>query len=138
MSKSNPDPKSRILLTDTYEEITAKIKVAVTDSISTTVSYDPELRPGVSNLLELLSYFDAGSRAPGLLASQYSTLSLKGLKELVSEAIAMHLAPIKARYESIIKEDDGRYLDEVARNGGEKARASAESTMSLVRYAIGI
>merc|ERR1711939_634674 len=53
MSKSDADPKSRILITDTREEIHAKVKGAITDS-EPGISFDPEKRPGVSNLIEIL------------------------------------------------------------------------------------
>ncbi|KAF8319437.1 Nucleotidylyl transferase [Clavulina sp. PMI_390] len=53
MSKSAKDPKSRILLSDSRDEIARKIRKAVTDS-ETTISYDPIHRPGISNLLRIL------------------------------------------------------------------------------------
>merc|ERR1711939_99457 len=57
MSKSDPNPKSRILLTDSNEVIRSKIKSAMTDSFDG-ISYEPERRPGVSNLLDI--YYHSG------------------------------------------------------------------------------
>lgn len=54
MSKSDPDPRSRINLCDSPEEILLKCKKAVTDCTSA-VEYDPEKRPGISNLLVIHS-----------------------------------------------------------------------------------
>lgn len=54
MSKSDSDPKSRIELLDRPEEILRKMKKAVTDCTSA-VTYDPEARPGVSNLIAIHS-----------------------------------------------------------------------------------
>ena len=54
MSKSHPNLNSRILLTDTDTDIQKKIKSAVTDNIKS-ICYDPENRPGVSNLLAILA-----------------------------------------------------------------------------------
>lgn len=54
MSKSDPDPKSRISLLDNQDDITKKMKKAVTDSTSE-VFYDLENRPGVSNLIGIHS-----------------------------------------------------------------------------------
>jgi tryptophanyl-tRNA synthetase len=54
MSKSEPDTKSRLNLTDKPDVLLNKIKKAVTDFISE-VSYDPTNRPGVSNLLNIHS-----------------------------------------------------------------------------------
>jgi tryptophanyl-tRNA synthetase len=56
MSKSHPNEKSRILLNDDEDVIRSKVKVAVTDSIETGITYDPENRPGISNLINLLYY----------------------------------------------------------------------------------
>jgi tryptophanyl-tRNA synthetase len=53
MSKSAANPNSRILLSDSKDEIEIKIRKAVTDS-ETDISYDPVLRPGISNLLCIL------------------------------------------------------------------------------------
>lgn len=56
MSKSEQDPKSRIEITDTCDDILEKCKKAVTDFISE-VTFDPENRPGVSNLITIHSLF---------------------------------------------------------------------------------
>lgn len=52
MSKSHPDSRSRIELTDSPDEIWEKVKKSVTDCKSA-VEYEPETRPGVSNLVAL-------------------------------------------------------------------------------------
>ena len=137
MSKSHQDPRSRILVTDSPEEILRKVMAAVTDS-SNSVSYDPIGRPGVSNLLQLLSYFDCGHRSAEELGKKYATMSLGKLKVLVSETISESLAVIRTRYNQILAEDGDRYLDYVEANGAAKARVNAEMTMVLVRKAIGI
>lgn len=56
MSKSDPDPKSRICLTDTPDQIASKIRKSVTDFTSQ-ITYDLEGRPGVSNLINILAIF---------------------------------------------------------------------------------
>lgn len=52
MSKSHADSRSRIELTDSPDEIVEKVKKSVTDFTSE-VTYNPEERPGVSNLIAL-------------------------------------------------------------------------------------
>ena len=136
MSKSQQDPRSRILITDSPEEISRKIMAARTDSINS-VSFDRVARPGVSNLLSFLSLFDDQSRSAAELGEIYSTLNLRDFKTLVSDKISNALVGIGSRYEEVIKQDDGRYLDHVERKGAERARESAEETMVLVREAIG-
>lgn len=54
MSKSEKDPRSRINLCDSPEDIFMKFKKAVTDCTST-VSYEPDTRPGISNLVVIHS-----------------------------------------------------------------------------------
>lgn len=68
MSKSDPDPKSRILLTDPPEQILEKLKKAVTDFTSA-VYYDSTTRPGVSNLISI-----------------HSLMSGKSIEQIVNEA----------------------------------------------------
>ena len=136
MSKSDPNPLSRILLTDTPSTIRANILSALTDSTNS-VSYDPVSRPGVSNLLELYSYFDAAKRSPAALAEACNGMTLKVFKTTLAETIAEGLRPARERYERIMGEDDGKYLEHIRDVGGKKARESAEPTMVEVRKAMG-
>lgn len=141
MSKSNPDTRSRILLTDTADEIRAKIFGALTDSVSSTVSYDPATRPGVSNLVELLSLLEdegARGRSPADVAEELAGSSLKELKERVAEAVIASLRGIRERYFWLLDEDGGKYLDRVQEEGARRARESAEATMEVVKAAVGL
>ncbi|KZL65124.1 tryptophanyl-tRNA synthetase [Colletotrichum tofieldiae] len=137
MSKSATDPRSRILITDTPEEIHQKIMSARTDS-SNHVSYDPINRPGVSNLMEILSMFDAQGRTPSQLAKTLSQASLKDLKQTVSAVVVQGLDGIRERYFHFLSADEGKYLDAVEAQGAKKARLSAEETMAVVREATGL
>lgn len=138
MSKSHSDPRSRILIIDDPEVIHKKIMAALTDSTNS-VSYDPENRPGVSNLLQLLSHFDPAGRSAEALGSEYESqdMGLGQFKKAVAETIAEHLAPVRKKYEQVLAEDGGRYLDHVEKQGAVKARESADATMALVREAVG-
>jgi tryptophanyl-tRNA synthetase len=62
MSKSEGEDKSRINLTDTKDKIIAKIKKAVTDSEGGRISYEPEERKGLSNLMRI--YGSLKNRTP--------------------------------------------------------------------------
>lgn len=137
MSKSHPDPRSRILITDSPEEITKKINAARTDMIDT-VSYDPENRPAVSNLLHLLSHFDAQGRSPTELGTVHESLKLGPFKKLVAQTISTSLLPIRTRWQEVMREGDGAYIDHVERLGAKRARESAEATMVIVREAVGL
>ena len=138
MSKSAPNPKSRILITDSSSTITKKLRVALTDSIEG-VTYDPSTRPGVSNLIEIAFNLDSsnhGAASPAEYAKEFEGSSLKALKERVAEVVDGHLAPIRAKFEDIVG-GDGRIIEEAAQIGAEKARKSAESTMQAVKHAVG-
>lgn len=138
MSKSHPNPKSRIILTDSREDIGKKLRVALTDSIDG-VSYDPVARPGVSNLIEIA--FNLQSHSRDTLLTEYAQglegLSLKALKEHVAEVVDTHVAPIRERFVSIMR-GNGKELGDAAQLGADKANASAAATMKLVRDAVGI
>ena len=137
MSKSHPNPKSRILLTDDEDAIKSKVKSAVTDSIEG-ITYDPETRPGVSNLIDLLyhSGADDGYESQEALASDLEGVSLRALKEKVAESINIQLEPIRERYAEIIQ--DRAAMEEAATEGAEKANHSATKTLQKVKRAVGL
>lgn len=136
MSKSHRSDRSRILITDSSGDIKAKIGSALTDSIPG-ISYDPTNRPGISNLLDIMSIFDAQGRSSESLAQDYSDLSPRRFKEMVSDAIISGLGGIRERYLSLVVSNDS-YLDKVEAEGARKARKSADETMEIVKAAIGL
>ncbi|RDL35066.1 Uncharacterized protein BP5553_06997 [Venustampulla echinocandica] len=137
MSKSHVDPRSRILITDTPEIIYKKLMSALTDSTNS-ISYDPVARPGVSNLLELLSHFDAEGRDAQKLAVVYGDLGLGQFKKVVATTISESLAGIREKYAQVLNQDGGAYLDHVEREGARRARENANATMAIVREAVGL
>ncbi|KAH6975881.1 hypothetical protein BKA56DRAFT_617832 [Ilyonectria sp. MPI-CAGE-AT-0026] len=136
MSKSHKSERSRILITDSAKDIKTKLGSALTDSIPG-VSYDTTNRPGISNLLDILSIFDAQGRGPGQLADAYSDISPKQLKEMVTDAVITGLDGIRDRYLELLAKGDA-HLDKIEAEGASKARESAEETMQLVRAAVGL
>ena len=137
MSKSDPRPKSRILITDSREEIQNKLKTALTDSIEG-VSYDRESRPGVSNLVELMYHFDnSGAASPEELARDLKYLSMRALKEKVADTVDDGIREIRERYEQLMRGDE-KLLVEHAQAGAQRAEEIAEKTMERVRSAVGI
>ncbi|KAJ8113891.1 hypothetical protein OPT61_g4086 [Boeremia exigua] len=137
MSKSDPRPKSRILITDSRDAIHTKLKSALTDSIEG-VSYDPQARPGVSNLVELIYHFDdAGAASPEELARDLKDLSMRALKEKAADTVDRSISPIRERYEELMQGDQ-RELVAHAESGARKAEAIAESTMQRIRNAMGL
>ena len=152
MSKSNADERSRILLTDDAKVIHTKIMGAKTDSINS-VSYDPENRPAVSNLLELLALMEGDNNSAysaatssnasveasaQSLATEMDGKTLGVLKTRLADATVQRLSGVRERFADVLERDGGAYLDRVAENGAKKARANSEETMDAVRTAIGL
>jgi tryptophanyl-tRNA synthetase len=131
MSKSDPDPDSRIDLIDEPDEITRKIKSAVTDS-DRTVRYDWEHKPGISNLLVIFSL--SSGRSISELEEQYRDAGYGRFKEAVAEAVVERLTPIRTRYKAL----DDAEVSHIMQKSALDARTKAEGTMVRVRKAVGL
>jgi tryptophanyl-tRNA synthetase len=131
MSKSDPNPKGRIDLLDSPDEIRKKIMSAVTDS-EPTVRYDPEEKPGISNLLEIMAA--CTGRSIDDLVDQYGDGGYGPFKEAVAEAVITELAPIRAAYETL----DDAEVARVLQRGALDARTRAEGYQQEVRDAVGL
>ncbi|QOQ39217.1 tryptophan--tRNA ligase [Trueperella pecoris] len=116
------------------EDETAKlIKKAVTDS-ERFITYDPDNRPEVSNLL-LLAGLATGSD-PREIAQEIGNGGGGTLKKVVTEALNEHLAPLRAR--RIELANDPAYLESVLARGVAKAREQAAQTLAEVHAAFGM
>ncbi|MCL5948551.1 MAG: tryptophan--tRNA ligase [Actinobacteria bacterium] len=131
MSKSSESSLGTVFLLDSPDAVESKVRKAVTDSDGT-VHYDPETKPGISNLLEILSAIT--SERPDQLALKYS--SYGALKTDVAGAITGILRPIAERYKEI--SSDKPYVQEVIRNGAMRAREVASVTLARANKAIGL
>jgi tryptophanyl-tRNA synthetase len=135
MSKSDPAPKSRILITDSNKDIAQKINGAVTDSLGP-VTYDPVLRPGVANLLRILSALDPEHRTAAQLAEAMAGEGMAELKRAVSTAICKDLDGVRDKYLDFLSRPN--YLQEVEANGMRKAIISSGKTMQEVKEVVGL
>jgi len=133
MSKSATDPNSRILLTDSYEIIGKRVRSAVTDSISG-ITFDPIERPGTSNLLTILSA--CTGETPAILADRYTESNHGVLKKDVVEAVEEALRKPRAEFARLRGEKT--FLEQVARDGAEKAQEHSNRTMRVVRKRVGL
>ncbi len=131
MSKSTDTDAGIIYLTDSPSDIEKKFKRAVTDS-DNSVSYDRERKPGVSNLLDILSV--ATNTPVAALAENYSQYGK--LKTDTGAAVAAMLEPIRTRYEQL-KGDPGE-LSRLLRIGAERAQGVAATTLDRAYRAIGL
>ncbi|MDZ7990868.1 MAG: tryptophan--tRNA ligase [Nostoc sp. EfeVER01] len=132
MSKSDPSELSRISLLDSPEQIQYKIKRCKTDPIRG-LTFDDPARPECNNLLTLYTLL-AGKKKEDV-AVECQDMGWGQFKPLLTDTIIESLKPIQEKYHSITA--DKSYLDSVLRDGGEKARAIANQTLSQVKAALG-
>jgi len=131
MSKSRSSPQGKVNLLEPPEVVAKKIKRAVTD-VETEVRYDPETKPGVSNLLELLAV--ATNRDPQTLAAQYTQYG--PLKDDTAAAVVEFLRPMQTRFAELL--DDRAYVESVLKAGAAKAQSVASVTLAAAQAAIGL
>lgn len=134
MSKSDNNRNNIITLLEDPKSIAKKLKRAVTDSDEPpVVRYDPVAKPGVSNLLDILS---GVTGTPVVKLEQEFTGKMYGhLKTAVADAMSEMLTSLQARYHAL--RADESYLNQVLRDGAEKARTQASVTLSNVYKAVG-
>ncbi len=131
MSKS--EPGSYINMFDSPEEIRRKLSRAVTATDAPT----HDMPKGVANLFELLLHFGNKKQHDDFL-KQYKAGSIKysELKETLADAIADYFAPMRKRYQELVK--DPNYIAKVLSDGAEKARSAADKTIFEVKEKIGL
>lgn len=128
MSKSKGNT---IELGMTADETAKRLKRAVTDS-DRHITYDPENRPEVANLLLMAGLLS--DRDPAVLAEEIGDGGGARLKAVVTEAVNEHLAPIRARRAELAA-DPGQLRDVLAA-GNARAREVAVTTLDEVRQAM--
>ena len=131
MSKSAESPQGVIQLLEDPASIERKIKRAVTDT-ETEVRYDPAAKPGVSNLLALLSA--ATGVAPAELAGRYTQYG--PLKADTAAAVVEMVRPVQARFAELAA-DPGEVASVLAK-GAAKAQSIASATLARARDAVGL
>jgi tryptophanyl-tRNA synthetase len=133
MSKSGDSPAGIIWLMDEPSVIAKKIKSAVTDT-DNEIRFDPLRKPGVSNLLKLLSLSTRSSIAT--LENDYRDFGYGALKTDTAEAVIELIAPIRERTHQLLKNQD--QLDDILALGAKKAAGVAEETLARVHNALGL
>ncbi|MCU4674274.1 tryptophan--tRNA ligase [Catenovulum sp. 2E275] len=134
MSKSDDNPGNFIGLLEEPKKIIKKVKRAVTDSDEQArIYFDVEEKPGVSNLLTLLSC--ATGKTVEQLVPEYEDKMYGHLKVDTAEAIVSLLEPIQARFKELRNEQ--AELERIMLDGAEKASARAQVILDKVSNAIG-
>nr|MBR4280680.1 tryptophan--tRNA ligase [Clostridia bacterium] len=131
MSKSDPED-TFVALTDDPDTIRRKIKRAVTDSDGE-IRFDPENKPGVSNLLSIMSALGAGEI--DALVNELQGQGYGTLKNRVADCVIAALAPMQEEYKRLIA--DKAYLQGVLDENAKTASYLANKTLRKVQKKVG-
>ncbi|MFD7959746.1 tryptophan--tRNA ligase [Streptomyces zaomyceticus] len=131
MGKSHVDGAGIVYLLDDAETVRRKIMRAVTDS-GRDVEYDRVARPGLANLLDLMAAATGGN--PEGLAGVYE--SYGSLKKDTADAVVELLRPLRERHAELAA--DPGHVDQVLRDGAERARGTARPMVDRAYRAIGL
>jgi len=124
MSTTSGTPQGTVLVLDDADTIRKKFKTAVTDS-GREIRYVPDEKPGVSNLIEILSV--ASGRPIAEVEAGYDGKGYGDLKTDVGEAVVELFRPIQQRYAEL-RSDEGE-LRRLLRIGADKAQATSAPTL---------
>ena len=133
MSGTNSPDAGVVLLSDDPKRITKKIKSAVTDA-EMEIRYDPEHKPGVSNLLVIQSAL-TDVPVPTLEAG-YAGQGYGALKSQVAAAVVAAIEPFQRRMAELL--DDPAELDRMLAIGAQRAGAVSAATLARVKDRIGL
>jgi tryptophanyl-tRNA synthetase len=132
MSTTAGTPQGTVLMLDPPDTIRKKVRSAVTDS-GTDVRYDPADKPGISNLLEIMSVA-TGEPIPELEA-RYDGGGYGPFKADVGEALVTLLDPIRLRYDEL--RADPTELERMLAHGAAKARQTSAPTLEQMYERMG-
>ena len=133
MSKSSESPQGTVLVLDAPEAIVKKVRSAVTDS-GTEVRYDPETKPGVSNLIDLYAAATAIGRDAAV--AQLSGSRYGELKSKVADAVVEYLRPVRERYDELAR--DPAAVDAMLAVGADAAAEIANGVLERASEAAGL
>lgn len=133
MSKSDANENAYISMYDDDDTIIRKFKRAVTDSDNKIV-YDVENKPGISNLLTIYAVFNKCTIEQAV--ERFENKGYGDFKLEVGNAVVEGLKPITAKRLDLLKNKD--YLEQVMKDGKEKASYLARKTLSKVYRKVGL
>ena len=135
MSKSDPSDYSRIMLSDNSETIMQKIKKAKTDPFPLPDNLiEAKKRPEALNLLAI--YAALNNQTTENVIRSYGNKEFSGFKKDLADLVVDKLSPIEKEMKKLM--DDANYLDEIMKNGKEKAILVADSVLNKVYEVIGL
>lgn len=133
MSKSDENDKNFVAIIDDAKKIEKKIKSATTDSGSD-ITFDPENKAGLANLITIYSVLS--NKTPEEIVKDYQGKMYGHLKVDLAELVVETLKPVRARYDELMKNKD--YLDELLKEGKERAQARSAITLKKVYQTVGL
>ncbi|GAL37731.1 tryptophanyl-tRNA synthetase [Vibrio maritimus] len=135
MSKSDDNRKNVITLLEEPKSILKKVNKAQTDTETPPrIAHDWDNKAGISNLMGL--YSAATGKTFEEIEAQYAGVEMYGpFKKDVGEALVAMLEPIQSEYRRI--REDRAYMDDVMRQGAEKASARAAEMLAKAYKAVG-
>jgi tryptophanyl-tRNA synthetase len=132
MSTTRGAPQGVVRMIDPPDVLRKKFKTAVTDS-GTDVRHDPDEKPGVSNLIEIMAVATGTSIAE--VEAQFDGQGYGAFKEGVAEAVVELFAPIQRRYEEL-RADEGE-LRRLLALGADKAGEASAPTLETMYERMG-
>lgn len=132
MSKSSANEKGNIFLLDDEKAIRKKIMSAVTDS-DASIYYNPETKPGISNLLTIYACMKDISIDDAV--SHFKDYNYGNLKKEVADAVIEKIIPIQEKYNELINSE---YLDKILDEGRDKTIAIAKKKYEEVLAKVGL
>lgn len=132
MSKSQLSPQGRIDILDDPKTLSKKIKSAVTDD-GREIAFDPDSKPGVSNLLTI--YSSLTSRSIESIVADYEGKMYGHLKVDLAEVVVETLTQVRERTNELL--EDRAQLQKILDEGAARASEVAESTLRSVYDKVG-
>jgi tryptophanyl-tRNA synthetase len=135
MSKSDPSDLSRINLTDDADAIAKKIKKAKTDPepLPSEIAGLKD-RPEAENLVGI--YAALADTTKEKIVAEFAGRQFSVFKPALADLAVEKLAPLASEMRRLMA--DPAHIDDVLREGGERAGVLAEATMKTVRRIVGL
>lgn len=134
MSKSDPSEASKIMLSDSDEEILSKIKKSKTDSLPfPVIGEDLSERPEINNLLNIYSFCSQTSRDS--IMKDYEGKGFAEFKNDLAERLVSIISPIRNKQVDLFKNQD--YLLDILKKGSIKSKEISSKKIALVKEAVG-
>ena len=132
MSKTEDSPKGVIGLLDPVDVARKKIMSATTDS-EMSVHYDPDNKPGISNLINIYaSLTDMDIKA---VEEKFKDSNYGNFKKCVADVVCDFLSDIQEKYNALI---GSKELDEILKSGASEVTKLSKEKFELMKHKIGL